>query len=922
MNNTPNNKTWEFIGQDGTFRLQNPHLINHLYFPLANEARMLSVVTPTLNGDIKTDHNAFFSQPLSIEDLHNTRSARNFWVYGEGLVPWSLTGNSVRQMANRFREEAEQVSLKAGLLWHTVTRTNDNMGLKAEITNFVPAGEEQVELMRLTLTNTGTQTRSLTPTAAIPIFGRSADNLRDHRHVTSLLHTITCSRNGVCVKPTLSFDERGHIPNTTTYAVLGVDDKARNPEGFFPIVEDFIGEGGSLDWPCAIVERTSPTTGVGGSLAGYEALGGLRFPSVTLSPGQQWSWYLVIAVLQDEGAIDALMAKYGSPRAFEENLARTQKTWSAKLDKLRIKTGDSQFDGWMRWVSCQPILRRIFGNSFLPYHDYGRGGRGWRDLWQDILSLLLMTPTGVDEKLLGNFAGVRMDGSNATIIGNQPGEFKADRNEIPRVWMDHGAWPLLTVKLYIDHTGDLEFLLRQQTYFKDHLTHRAECVDKAWKSSDGTQLKTSEGEVYYGSVLEHMLVQHLTAFFNVGEHNIIKLEDGDWNDGLDLAPDKGESVAFTALYASNLRQLAELVLGLKSIGVDALHLASELALLLDTLRDPVDYANPSQKRQRLESYFTRVERNVTGERLAFSADELAADLRAKAQHLTEHLRAKEWIHDQDGHAWFNGYYDNDGQRLEGPHPQGTRMTLTGQVFPLMGAIATEEQAQEIVKAVDHYLYDPSVGGYRLNTDFGEVLMNLGRAFGFAYGHKENGAMFSHMAVMYAFALYQNGLVKEGFKVLDSIYRQSVDFSTSRIYPGIPEYFNDRGRGMYPYLTGSASWYLLTLVTEVFGVRGVLGDLVLMPKLRLEQFDTDGKATLRTLFAGQRLKVAYSNPEKLDASEYGVEDVLVDGQKITYTKADGGVKISRSELMQLPRDTAHCVDVVLGKEENNVDTMDK
>ena len=121
---------------------------------------------------------------------------------------------------------------------------------------------------------------------------------------------------------------------------------------------------------------------------------------------------------------------------------------------------------------------------------------------------------------------------------------------------------------------------------------------------------------------------------------------------------------------------------------------------------------------------------------------------------------------------------------------------------------------------------PRLGGYRLNTDFGEVLPNLGRGFGFAFGHKENGAMFSHMAVMYANALYQRGLVRQGYKVLDGIYQHCQDFARSHIYPGIPEYINERGRGMYTYLTGSASWYLLTLVTEAFGFRGYLGDLVL------------------------------------------------------------------------------------------------
>ena len=41
------------------------------------------------------------------------------------------------------------------------------------------------------------------------------------------------------------------------------------------------------------------------------------------------------------------------------------------------------------------MLRRIYGCSFLPHHDYGKGGRGWRDLWQDCLALLIMEPEQV-----------------------------------------------------------------------------------------------------------------------------------------------------------------------------------------------------------------------------------------------------------------------------------------------------------------------------------------------------------------------------------------------------------------------------------------------------------------------------------------------------------------------------------------------
>ena len=99
--------------------------------------------------------------------------------------------------------------------------------------------------------------------------------------------------------------------------------------------------------------------------------------------------------------------------------------------------------------------------------------------------------------------------------------------------------------------------------------------------------------------------------------------------------------------------------------------------------------------------------------------------------------------------------------------------LTGQVFSLMSGTATDSQAEEIIKAADKYLYDAAVGGYRLNTDFHEIKTDMGRMFGFAYGHKENGAVFCHMAVMYANALYGRGFAREGYKVIHSLYSISA-----------------------------------------------------------------------------------------------------------------------------------------------------
>lgn len=901
---------WRFVGAAETFALENAQATSYLYFPLVNEAGMVSVVTPTLHGDVKAGQHAFLTPPTAVEDLHLSRGARNFWVTRPGAEAWSVTGNSAPQTARRFSKEADTATVEAGLLWHRVTRRHAAWGLQAVVTNVVPAAPDRVELMQVELTNTGDRPLTLTPTAAIPLYGRSADNLRDHRHVTALLHRIQTHTHGVLVRPTLSFDERGHQPNATTYAVLGSEGNGRAPVAFFPTLADFVGEGGTLDWPAAVVGHAEGAP-VGTAVSGYEAFGGLRFAPLTLQPGQRHVYVLILAIFDaDAREADRLMARWGSEAQFAAALAQTEDHWQEKLGALATETAVPRFDRWLRWVALQPSLRRLCGNSFLPYHDYGRGGRGWRDLWQDLLALLLMEPAPVRDLLFSNFAGVRLDGSNATIIGSAPGEFKADRNNIPRVWMDHGAWPWLTTRLYLDQTGDLDFLLRTQAYFKDQWTHRAQKQDTAWQPEEGTQQRTASGGMYAGTILEHLLVQHLTAFFNVGEHNIIRLEGADWNDGLDMAAARGESAAFSALYAGNLRDMSTVLAALAQQGVAETAVAQELLLLLDTLSDPVDYASATAKQQRLAAYFDVTHHTLSGEKASVPLAALARDLAAKAAWLTDHLRAQEWLTTQSGAQWYNGYYDNAGLRLEGDHPRGPRMTLTAQTFALLGGVATDAQAQALLQSADAHLFDAAVGGYRLNTDFDEVLLNLGRAFGFAFGHKENGAMFSHMAVMFAYALYQRGLAHAGYRVLDGIYQQSQNFAVSRIYPGIPEYFDARGRGLYPFLTGSASWYLLTWVTQAFGVQGRLGELTLTPRLVRQQFGAAGTARLETLFAGRSLAIVYHNPEGLDFGEHQIGKVVLNGTAVPLEPAGETAVLPRALLTNLDAAPLHQLDVYL------------
>ena len=887
----------KFIDEHGSFSIRQPENTSYLYFPLASEMGLKSSVTPNLGGDAKIDQETFLLEPVSSENLHNNRSTRNFWVLKDGADAYSAAGASAEQESVKFTAMQDESELEAGFMWQTLTRLSKVHQLKSAITSFIPK-DYNAEIMYVTVQNHSEVTQELTAYAAIPIYGRSADNIRDHRNVTSMLHRIDTNKNGVLVCPTMSFDEKGHRPNKHIYYVMGCTGNGNAPKSFYPTVEDFVGEGGSFTHPRAIYEK-HPGVTAPSHAAGKEAMGAFRFETVSLAPGEKADYILLIGVEDNEKKILDLFEKYNTTSKVQKAFSDTKAYWQNKVN-VKFHTKEADFDHLMKWICFQPFLRRLFGCSFLPHHDYGRGGRGWRDLWQDCLSLLLIEPESVSHMITMNYGGVRIDGTNATIIGNGDGNFLADRNGISRVWMDHALWPLMTTKLYIDQTGDAQILNKSISYFKDAQTMRGTEVDVLWNSEQGDKQRTVQNDIYTGSILEHLLIQQLTAFYEVGDHNIYRLRGADWNDALDMASEHGESVAFTCAYAGNLLNLAAMIRLLDShSSTHTVELLEEIKILLEN--DVNVFDDIGKKHKIIADYMGCCRHTVSGKRISISLSALAVNLIQKANWLMERLRSQEWIDGPGEEGWFNSYYDNHGRAVEGLFKDHVRMMLTGQVFAIMSGTAEDSQIEKITRSADHYLYQKEIGGYRLNTDFHELKFDMGRMFGFAYGEKENGAVFSHMTVMYANALYHRGFVKEGWKALKTLADTALDFDTSHIYPGIPEYFRSDGRGMYQYLTGAASWFMLTMITEVFGVRGEAGDLILYPKLLACQFDENASASITIPFAGKNFTIIYKNINGKDFGAYIIDSASYDGNELAVNE-DSFVTLSRNMLTALSDDT--------------------
>ena len=87
--------------------------------------------------------------------------------------------------------------------------------------------------------------------------------------------------------------------------------------------------------------------------------------------------------------------------------------------------------------------------------------------------------------------------------------------------------------------------------------------------------------------------------------------------------------------------------------------------------------------------------------------------------------------------------------------------------------------------------------------------------------------------------------------------------------------------------------MMTLVTQVFGVRGDKGDLCIAPALLPEQFDEAGTASISLRFAERDLEVIIENPDHLAPEQYTVGALYLNGQPVPCGS------IPKERLVEMP-----------------------
>jgi cyclic beta-1,2-glucan synthetase len=297
-------------------------------------------------------------------------------------------------------------------------------------------------------------------------------------------------------------------------------DKTEQPFSWTGDRAEFIGYGGTLECPSALLEeKLSKRSGsFSNSCGALQAV-------VELPPEDEITITILLGCASSKDEAQALIEKYGHPSSYEDTLASVKDHWKHVLGQVQVKTPDRAMDIMMNgWLLYQTLACRIWART--AFYQAG-GAFGFRDQLQDSLAFLHADPSITRKQILINSAHQYQEGDV------QHWWHQETHKGIRTRFSDDLLWLPYTVSRYLEQTNDYDILKEEVPFLCSEVLKEGEL--------ERYEETVVSGEV--GSLLLHCLraIDHSLKF---GEHGIPLMGIGDWNDGMSRigAKGRGESV--------------------------------------------------------------------------------------------------------------------------------------------------------------------------------------------------------------------------------------------------------------------------------------------------------------------------------------------------------------------------------------------
>lgn len=519
---------------------------------------------------------------------------------------------------------------------------------------------------------------------------------------------------------------------------------------------------------------------------------------VHLEEGGSYEFSLVLAGLG--GSEDGSMPPYDEIARYERFLGRRQIDDAAdsledayeSYQALRaIKTPDDAFNRYVNeWIPLQ--LRWV---TMLD-RGWPTGLRGTRDAAQDFTGLIPLRPREVRGVILDIFSCQRSDGW----FPRQYSTDGPDGAHDLRPYVDAGCWVWELLYDYVCFTGDEKLL------------------EETARWLDSTQPET---------ILEH--AQRLFAYYlepeNLGEHGLVKIRGGDWNDSVNAAglEGRGESVMVSCQLTLALEQAAEL---LALCGIDTAYLAETALRMRENIR----------------------------------------------------------MHALNDEGYLNGVFTDNGQWVFSPDDPDGRSRINSPVnaFGIIARIFDADELPNVIEKLQglkrengYALFLPGIGDPPI-----EKLGRLGQG-DLLPGVGENGNPYNHGSHGFlgraAAAAGRGDLLRDILKYMLPYDQQAhpVEVSGTAPYAIVNHWMSIEGqfgRGGSTFLSGSITTALRNIYGGMFGFQPTLAGIVISPCLPASW----ERASYRHNYRGATFEVTIENPDRLES---GVLSLELDGEPL-------------------------------------------
>ena len=211
-----------------------------------------------------------------------------------------------------------------------------------------------------------------------------------------------------------------------------------------------------------------------------------------------------------------------------------------------------------------------------------------------------------------------------------------------------------------------------------------------------------------------------------------------------------------------------------------------------------------------------------------------------------------------------------------------KIYLNPQSWAMLSGAVSEEQKQKIISAVSEQLMTP-YGVMMLAPSYTSMVEDIGRITQKHPGVSENGSVYNHAAIFYAYSLYQVGENDLAFEVLNKILPSNeLSDKTGQLAVFVPNYYRGAyhqhperaGRSSQLFNTGTLAWLYRCLVEELCGLKGGNGVLNIAPKLP----NSINKISGQRIFRGATVNFIIQKSSTVTVVQtYMDGDIVVDNQ---------------------------------------------